>query len=101
MWILKEQKAVKFSASAHQGQMRKGKSIAYVSHPLTVGIILARMGCSEELVIAGILHDVIEDTDYEKEDIEREFGKKVADLVSGVSEENKKDSWVERKNKTL
>ncbi len=101
MWSLKEQKAVKFSVLAHQGQLRKGKSIAYVSHPLTVGIILARMGCSEELVIAGILHDVIEDTDYEKEDIEREFGKKVADLVSGVSEGNKKDSWTERKNKTL
>src|SRR5258708_4719539 len=59
------QKAVRFATKTHevyQKQKRKGKDIPYITHPLTVGLILARAGASEDVVIAGILHDTIEDS---------------------------------------
>lgn len=58
-------KAIFFSVKTHevyQKQKRKGKDIAYITHPLTVGLILARANAPEDVVIAGILHDTIEDS---------------------------------------
>ncbi len=80
-------KALHFSSIAHEGQYRKGpRHIPYFSHPAAVGMILWKAGFSEDVVTAGILHDVIEDTRFGYQDIEKEFGSQVADWVQDVSE---------------
>ena len=62
--------AVQFVIEVHQlvggPQYRKGKAVPYVTHPLAVGLILSQAGASEDIVLAGILHDVIEDSDSRK-----------------------------------
>lgn len=82
-------------------QKRKGKDIPYITHPLTVGLILSRAGASEDVVISGILHDTIEDSDDEhkitKEIISEKFGENVSNLVLSITEENKELPWEERK----
>lgn len=104
------QKAIRFSINVHElnrpeRQLRKGKEIAYITHPLTVGLILAKAGASEEVVIAGILHDTIEDShdDHKvtKSDINVHFGPEVAELVASVSETGKSLTWAERKAEAL
>ncbi len=99
MWSKKEQRAVEFSFKAHKGQKRKGTKIAYISHPMIVGLILARISNDQDLIIAGILHDVIEDTEYDKATLEEKFGKRVANLVEEVSEDDKSLSYNKRKNR--
>ena len=101
-------KAIRFSVKTHevyQKQKRKGKDIPYITHPLSVGLILARAGASEEVVVAGILHDTIEDSILEKkvtrEMIAERFGEEVAILVASVSEGDKSLSWEERKKEAL
>jgi (p)ppGpp synthase/HD superfamily hydrolase len=89
----------------HQKQKRKGKDITYITHPLTVGLILARAGADEDTIIAGILHDTIEDSIPEqkvtKAMIMEKFEEKVADLVDSVTEQNKSLTWDERKQEAL
>ena len=97
----KMQKAIAKAIQAHQGQTRKGKSVPYITHPLSVGFILAKAGALEDVVIAGILHDTIEDSDLTKTDIEKEFGEKVARIVNNVTEQDKSLPWVERKQQAL
>lgn len=78
--------ALNFSARAHRNQLRKDSfGTPYFAHPAGVGLILARAGCEEDVIIAGILHDVIEDTEFSYEDIASAFGTHVADLVRWVS----------------
>ncbi len=89
--------AFEFAAMAHEGQLRKGpEHIPYISHPAVVALILAKAGFSEEVVIAGVLHDVVEDTKYTIEEISKKFGTRVAELVMGVTEDGKL-KWKERK----
>jgi len=104
----KIQKAIKFATKTHdlyQKQMRKGKNIAYITHPLTVGIILALVDSPEEVIVAGILHDTIEDSIAAKkvtvEMLTERFGSQVADLVLSVTEADKSLSWDERKQAAL
>ena len=66
--------ALEFAAQAHLKQIRKGTDIPYITHPYAVGMILARSGCPESVVIAGILHDTVEDTDVTLESIRCAFG---------------------------
>src|SRR3989344_903181 len=99
MQIFNEQidKAISFAVKAHKDQFRKtDPSLPYIYHPISVGFILLRAGFSDEVVIAGILHDVIEDCGVTAEKLESEFGEKVTFLVKSVSE-NKEDSWEKRK----
>lgn len=78
--------ALEFAAMAHDGQYRRGNAqVPYIAHPAGVGLILMKAGASEDAVIAGILHDVIEDTKFDYEDIEKRFGQQVADLVKWVT----------------
>ena len=66
--------AIFYATKAHKGQKRKQKDVDMIFHPFTVGMILQRNGCDEDIVTAGILHDVVEDTQHTFEDIEKEFG---------------------------
>ncbi|MCD8078593.1 MAG: HD domain-containing protein, partial [Lachnospiraceae bacterium] len=78
------EKAYRIAVKQHEGQLRKSGE-PYIIHPLRVAIILAELEMDKESIIAGILHDVVEDTDMTLEDVEREFGSDVALLVDGVT----------------
>jgi (p)ppGpp synthase/HD superfamily hydrolase len=93
--------AITLAAKAHHGQVRKGTEIPYIVHPLAVAGILIRANCPETLVIAGILHDTVEDTSFTVEDIRSRFGREVADLVLALSEPDKQAAWEERKAHTI
>lgn len=94
-------KAIEFATKAHSGQFRKGTSIPYIIHPLGVAKILIENSFSDEIIIAGILHDTVEDTSVKLQDIEKEFGAKIANLVLGTSDLNRTDSWEERRRQKI
>lgn len=77
-------KAYEFSLNAHKDQKRESGE-PYIIHPLEVACILAELGLDTSTIVAGLLHDVIEDTEYSYEDICELFSVEVADLVEGVS----------------
>ena len=79
-------KALSIAASAHREQLRKGSQVPYIIHPVHVAMILLKHGFAEEAVIAGVLHDVVEDTDINLERVAAEFGPAVAHIVDHVSE---------------
>lgn len=108
----KIQKAVQVATIAHLGMVRKGDGLPYIIHPFSVAWILVGFTDDEDVIIAGLLHDILEDVPKEKysaDDIERDFGKKVLEIVRGVSEdkdstitrEEEKRSWKERKEKYI
>ena len=76
--------ACDFADLAHSGITRKSGE-PYIVHPIAVSCILAHMRLDADTLMAALLHDVIEDTDYTKEEISERFGKVVADLVDGVT----------------
>ena len=78
------EKAYKLAISAHKDQLRKSGE-PFVIHPIYVAIILAEIELDKESIIAGLLHDVVEDTDYTFEDIEKLFNYEIAILVDGVT----------------
>lgn len=78
------EKAVEMAKKAHEGQLRKTGE-PYIVHPLAVKKILEEWGMDEDTIIAGILHDTVEDTDLTLEEIKEEFGESVAFLVDGVT----------------
>ncbi len=95
------EEAIEVAAKAHAGQVRKASDVPYISHPFAVGLMLARAGCTDEIVAAGILHDTVEDTYITLEYLREKFGEKVAEIVEGCSEPDKSASWEERKQHTL
>ena len=76
--------AYTMARQAHEGQMRSSGD-PYISHPIEVAIILVGLGMDSDTIIGGILHDVVEDTSITLEDIQKQFGGDVADLVDGVT----------------
>ena len=93
--------AIYYATKAHKGQKRKMEDIDMIFHPFTVGMILQRNGQSEEVVAAGILHDVVEDTKKTFDDIEKDFGKVIRDYVYDASEPDKTLPWKDRKLHTI
>lgn len=102
-------KAFEFAFIKHQGSKRKGSNIPYIVHPVEVAITLMKSDTSEDLIIAGFLHDLIEDENVTYDEIQELFGKKVADLVKLVSEpeelkkshKDPKITWKQRKMSTI
>lgn len=99
-------RAIIFAVRAHHNTERRGKGFPYIVHPMEAVEIVATITPDQELLAASALHDTIEDTDVTVEDIRREFGDRIAELVhaesdqftEGVSEE---DSWHDRKQAAI
>ena len=100
------EEAIIFSTIMHQGNVRKFENKPYILHSLEVAQILSTMTNDQEIITAGILHDIVEDTDGTLENIEKRFGKRVAELVASESEnqypgENRNETWKRRKEESL
>lgn len=93
-------KAIIFATEKHSGQFRKSTKLPYILHPIEVLQILYSMRADTNLMISGVLHDTIEDTDTTLDEIKKLFGDDVAMLVSSNSEDKSK-SWEERKQHTI
>jgi (p)ppGpp synthase/HD superfamily hydrolase len=93
--------AISFAARAHRNQIRKASDTPYVSHPFSVAMLLQQAGCEEELVVAGLLHDTLEDTETTEAELHKKFGYRVLELVKGCSEPDKTLPWEERKQHTI
>lgn len=99
--------AARFARRRHAGQRRDADGAAFLLHPLEVAALLERVGAPDHVVAAGVLHDVLEDTDVERADLEARFGREVAELVALVSddpaiedEERRKEDVRERVRRT-
>ena len=94
-------RAIVFAVRAHRNVERKGKGSPYIVHPMEAVSIVATMTNNQELLAAAALHDVVEDTDTTVDDLRREFGERVAQLVEAESDiqidESRADSWHKRK----
>lgn len=95
------EKAIEVAVREHWHQKSKGSDIPYITHPIAVGLILAREGYQDGLIAAGILHDTLEDTGLTFERLSAEFGKDVAEIVAGCSEPDKSLSWERCKEHTV
>lgn len=82
------QRAFELGARVHANQKRRSGE-PYFVHPIAVAVILTGMGADPETIIAGLLHDAVEDTDISSDQIEEQFGSAVASLVDGVTKLNK------------
>lgn len=82
------QEAIEFSRIAHQGQKRQSGD-PYVTHPIAVARILTPLHLDVQAIIAALLHDVVEDTDFTADQVAEKFGRPVADLVEGLSKLDK------------
>jgi (p)ppGpp synthase/HD superfamily hydrolase len=102
-------RALVFATEHHQHQHRKGTKIPYMTHLLNVCKLLAEEDCSDEILAAALLHDVVEDTDVTIEEVDKIFGKEVAEIVKGATELDKLEKkapeqespWQERKEHTI
>lgn len=103
------QTAMNFAADKHRNQLRKGDGLPYIVHPFSVAWLLADAGAEEDVVIAGLLHDILEDVKgYSFEEMKQQFGERVAVIVRDVSEDkdpnvdtDEKATWQQRKEKYL
>ena len=99
-------KAIEFAVKAHSGTARRGKGFPYIVHPMEAMEIVATITSDQELLAAAALHDTVEDTDVEVEDIRSVFGDRDAELVAAESESiaegiSEEDSWKARKQLAL
>lgn len=97
-------RALSIGARAHETQRRKGSAVPYIVHPAEVGMLLIEEDQPQPVVVAGILHDVLEDTTIRPEELEKWFGPEVRDLVLEVTEVMNgipRDSWEIRKSQAI
>jgi (p)ppGpp synthase/HD superfamily hydrolase len=93
--LLREAHAL--AAAAHADQRRRGSDGPYVVHPLAVAARISAEGLDEETVAAGMLHDVVEDSDADLTEITERFGPRVGDLVAALTENPSIEDWDARK----
>ncbi len=96
--------AIEFAAMKHSNKTRKGNkltSVPYVAHPFAVAMLLQRAGFEDDVVIAGLLHDTMEDAGVTSAELQDRFGTRVARIVEGCSEPDKSLEWEVRKRHTL
>jgi (p)ppGpp synthase/HD superfamily hydrolase len=94
--------AIEFAAAAHSGQYRKGTEIPYLLHPLGAARMLIDARCPQHVVVAAVLHDVLEDTARTATEIRSRFGGRVAEIVEACTEPNHRVApWEARKQHTL
>ena len=99
-------KAIIFAVKAHANTERRGKGFPYIVHPMEAVEIVATITADQELLAAAALHDVVEDTDCTVDDVRREFGDRIADLVDAESDKfeagvSETDSWRTRKQAAI
>lgn len=102
----KLEEAILYATVMHQGKLRKFSGIPFILHPMEVAQILSTMTDDVEIIAAGMLHDIVEDTDGTLTEIRKRFGERVAHLVSSESEneypgEQRSSSWKRRKEESL
>jgi myo-inositol-1(or 4)-monophosphatase len=100
------ERALMFAAKAHDGGYRKGSRMPYIVHPIETSFIVASITDDEEVIAAAALHDVIEDTAVTLEELEREFGTRIAEFVAAESENKRpecppEETWKIRKQESL
>lgn len=100
MLVNRIHEAIVFADSYHCGQLRKGSDISYITHPMEVWQILSKMNADEDLQIAGLLHDTLEDTTATVDEILEFFGPDVARIVCAHTEDKSK-TWYERKKQAI
>jgi len=91
------QAALAFADERHAGQWREADGAPFVAHPLEVACLLHEAGYSDEIVAAGVLHDVLENSDTGAPEIEQRFGPGVAELVMSVTDDPAIEDEAERK----
>ena len=98
MYSPSTERAIQVALEAHAGQTRKGEGDEpYVVHPVHIALMLSREGADDATLQAALLHDVVEDSpNWMLEDLEREFGPRVASIVAELTEDKSK-AWEERK----
>ncbi len=89
--------AIQFATSRHAKQLRKDNVTPFISHPLSVALILSEFTSDNEILAAGVLHDVLEDTNTTVDELKKKFGVRVAKIVFECSESDKSKSWEKRK----
>lgn len=94
-------RAIEFATKAHGSQKRKYTGDPYIVHPIEVATMLATRGFSEEVVMAAILHDVVEDTPVTNAEIAKAFGSKVASLVGMVTDVSRPDDGNRKARKEM
>jgi hypothetical protein len=91
------QAALRFARARHAGQRREVDHAAFIAHPIEVGRLLRRDGQSDEVVAAGLLHDVLEKTATTSAELQRRFGAEIARLVESVSDDSSIGDYTSRK----
>ncbi|WP_067837599.1 HD domain-containing protein [Amphibacillus sediminis] len=93
--------AITYATQKHEGQRRKVDETPYIAHPYRVAMLLKSYHCADHVVIAGLLHDIVEDTDGTFAELDHLFGKNVTQLVKYLTEENKTVDWEQRKQHSI
>lgn len=86
------------ASRAHDGHYRKGSGVPYISHPMAVMLIAASVTNDEDVLLAALFHDILEDVpeNYSRAEMEDEFGPRVVEIVEGVTKDSSLPSWQER-----
>jgi (p)ppGpp synthase/HD superfamily hydrolase len=94
------EKAMRIAVLAHQGQKRKLGGLPYIVHPFMVALKLAKYNFPDEVIAGALVHDLLEDTDFSEEELKKELGKKVFEIVKAVTQDESLP-WEEKKRKYI
>lgn len=100
------EEAILFAVQAHSNQLRKGTNTPYILHPMEAAAIVGSMTDDQDILIAALLHDTMEDTGISFDEIAANFGKRVARLVKAETEDKREhlpasETWLTRKQETI